>query len=395
MRGLVSGAPDRMHGREAFEQLVAARDLDLGLVLLGEALPLRAQLARTHVFRGGVDQISAQTDGFDWATIGAVNNPAYDGPDPDGRTLGRGALDYQFRISRFEVTTQQWMDFYNAARSRPDPLGLPIVTPFPWGAEVDPSYTGPGTHYRLRNVPNAGMLPVGGVDWRTSAIFCNWIENGRGTSRSDFAQGVYDASTFTGGGGTWGDQPAHDPSAHYWIPTLDEVIKSFYFDPNKNGPGQPGWWLYPTSSDTPPIYGPPGTGQANAAFNLPGDGQYLIPLGSYPQTRSPWGLLDTSGATSEYTESILQVDTIRGRRIQGGYWGIGGGDGDLIYGAGALFPTDGPTFAGLRIASTIPSPGATAVLTMGIGLGILGARRRSQNETPTSTATATSPPTRT
>jgi hypothetical protein len=315
-------------------------------------------------------------DGFDWATVGAPNNPAYNGPDPDGRTLGRGSVSYDFRISRLEVTTQQWMDFYNAARSRPDPLGLPIVTPFPWGAEVDPNYHGPGTHYRLKSVPNAGMLPVGGVDWRTCAIFCNWIESGRGTLRNDFAQGVYDTTTFTGAGGTWGDQAAHNPSAHYWIPSLDELIKASYFDPNRNGPGQPGWWLYPTSSDTAPLHGPPGSGQANTGFDLPNDGQYSIPLGAYPQAQSPWGLLDASGATTEWTESILQVGNLRYRRIQGGWWGIGGGDGDLIYADGAEWPGSGGIDNGLRIASTMPSPGSFT-MAAGFAVGILAARRRS------------------
>lgn len=316
-------------------------------------------------------------DGFDWVTVGAVNNPAYNGPDPDGRTAGRGSVSYEYKIGRTEVTTQQWMDFYNSARSRPDPLGLPIVTPFPWGAEVDPNYTGPGTHYRLKNIANAGMLPVGGVDWRTCAIFCNWIENGRVTARSAFTGGVYDTSTFTGGGGVWGDQPAHNPDAHYWIPTLDELIKAAYFDPNKNGPGQAGWWLYPTRSDTPPIYGPPGSGEANAGFDLPGNGQYMIPLGAYPQTLSPWGLLDTSGGTTEWTESILQVDNFRQRRNQGGAWGLGGTIGtDVIYGVSADFPTDGATQEGFRLASAVPTPGSTLPLTAALVLVNMRRRRR-------------------
>jgi len=62
-----------------------------------------------------------------------------------------------------------------------------------------------------------------------------------------------------------------------------------------------GWWRYSNGTDIPLTNGPPpsfggnGTGMANAGFTLANSAQYTIPLGSYPQTQTPWGLLDVAG----------------------------------------------------------------------------------------------------
>jgi len=52
------------------------------------------------------------SDGHDWVTIGAVNNPAYDRADPRGYVTGRGSVAYEYNLARTEVTTAQWMEFY-------------------------------------------------------------------------------------------------------------------------------------------------------------------------------------------------------------------------------------------------------------------------------------------
>jgi len=46
-------------------------------------------------------------------TSGASGSPAYKGPDPTGRVTGRGSVGYEFKLSRTEVTTAQWVEFYN------------------------------------------------------------------------------------------------------------------------------------------------------------------------------------------------------------------------------------------------------------------------------------------
>lgn len=318
------------------------------------------------------------TDGFDWVTIGATGNATYDRVDPFDYVAGRGSVDYTYRLGRTEVTTSQWLEFINAALARPDPLPLDITRPVVWGAELDPTYNGPGERYRLASgVANAGSLAAGGIPWRTGAVFCNWLHNNKATTEDAFMNGAYDVSTF-GDLDPIGftDQAAHNPDARYWIPTLDEWLKGAYYDPNKDGVG--GWWLSPNGTDNPIQYGVPGVGDANAGFTLPGQSEFLIPLGAYPQTSSPWGLLDLAGFTKEYTESIFPDPNNPGmqtaRITAGSYWTNGWVGGDLPYQIGASLPAHSDLIVGFRFASAVPAPSlATGGLVF---LTICGRRRR-------------------
>ena len=330
----------------------------------------------------------AGPDGYDFVTVGAPNNPAYFGEDPFNLVTGRGSVGYEYKIGRTEVTTAQWVEFYNAAYARPDPLpfstarwfGRPVL----WGGAGDPTYTGPGRRYRVAtSIPNAAMLPVSGIPWRTAAILCNLLENGKGTAQSDFMNGAYDVTTFTPehANPTFNDQVAHNPSARYWIPTLDEWMKAVHYDPNGNGPGQGRWWQQPNGSDTPLIYGPPtsfggnGTGQANAGFRLTNHAEYDIPLGSYPEVQSPWGLLDAAGATDEWMEDIFTRNGVMYRMFDGTGWGSVD-DSDFVWGYGADYVDVRDTDRGFRIASSIPGPASATVFLFLGGMCVRRIRRR-------------------
>ena len=150
---------------------------------------------------------AAQPDpsGIEFVTVGDPGNPAWTG---GGFNNGRGAVDYEFRIGKYEVTTAQWAEFMNAALDRPSTDRIPhVFAPTQWGAVGTTPQNAGGQRF---TVP-AGreMIPTGGVDWRTSAIFCNWLHNGKGTSRESFLSGAYDVSTFGYfmGGSTFTDQP--------------------------------------------------------------------------------------------------------------------------------------------------------------------------------------------
>lgn len=327
-------------------------------------------------------------DGIDWVTVGAVNNSAYDGPDVQGIMAGRGSVPYEYRIGRTEITTSQWVEFINTFKARADPVPQVVLErPAVWGAERDPTYTGPGTRYRLNpNLPNAGMVPVGGLDWRTAARYANWLCNDKSSARSAIDNGAYDASTFgESRPGVYTDQAAHTPGARYWIPTLDEWMKAAYFDPNGNGTAQGRWWQQPNGGDTPLMYGPPPgypggspLNQANAGFELPGLSHLFIPLGSYPSVVSPWGLLDVAGGTTEWMETML-VDPGDGRnwRFQKGSRSGGGGGNTaldvLANGPSADIPVNAAAREGFRIASSVPGPG---MMTMLVGIVTLSTRRR-------------------
>jgi len=120
------------------------------------------------------------------------------------------------------------------------------------------------------------------------------------------------------------------------------------------------------------VYGPPGilvNGQpttANAGWNgsiYPGYNPFDIPLNAYPTAVSPWGLVDTAGATSEWTEGVFQdpgEQYFRGRYHEGAPWSRAVFFDDHVNATGgSVFPTfDGYT-QGFRIAATVPLPGTT------------------------------------
>ena len=228
---------------------------------------------------------------FDWVTIGDVNNPPYEGETPFGgtHTLGRGSVPYEYRISRTEVTTGQWMEFVNTFSTQSDELRF-FADPIFWGAEPDPTYTGPGRRWRLRSdVPNPKILPVGGISWRESAQFANWLHNGKGSDLSTLVTGAYDSTTWGDVGGRFTDDPTHLPGARFWIPTLDEWLKAVHYDPNKYGQGQGGWWAYPYASDDVPISGFPEDGGETSAGILCRTCPWDVALGAYPDQQTPWG----------------------------------------------------------------------------------------------------------
>jgi len=330
-----------------------------------------AALALSLVIAAWASRASAQPgpDGIDWVTIGATNNLAYNREDRGGNVTGRGSVPWLYRMGRTEVTTATWVEFFNAVYARATPLvvnSVNLIEPLDWGAEIDPTYNGPGMKWRVSpSVPNAAMLPANAISWRVAAVLCNWLHNDKRNEPSAFMNGAYDTMTFgyPPGGGAYTDQAVHNPDAKYWIPTIDEWLKASYFDPNKDGNGQGGWWRSPNGSDNALIYGPPGQGQANALFDLPNEGQWRIPLGAYPDTRTAFGLLDVSGGTTEWTEEDL-YGKHSDRSAQGSAAGSAGGAPiadrpDIIFGHG---PFAVSTDLGFRLASSVPTPATLLVM---------------------------------
>lgn len=321
-------------------------------------------------------------EGIDWVTVGAAGNRGYDRDDPFGRTTGRGSVNYEYKIGRFEVTTAQWVEFMNAASARLDPI--PFITGFAeWGGAPDDNYHGPGQRFVVR--PGKDMLPAGGVTWRQAAIYANWLCNDKSAERSAFLNGAYDVSTFGYTGprqDIFTDQFAHNPGARYWIPTLDESLKAGYYDPNRlNDDGtRGGWWLYNNGRDTSPRYASPTAGgEANAGFIVTGERQFDISLGAY-ETTSPWGLYDTAGATSEWTEEVDQgpfPNTPIYRVAVGSAWATPNTAADLAYVQGSsAFPSELDYQFGLRLATSIPAPGGAFVILSLVLVGVPRDRRR-------------------
>lgn len=281
-----------------------------------------------------------------------------------------GSVDHAFRIGRYEISSQQWGEFFLAANQVAINTGqsIPHVS--------NPTFMGSGNNL---------MAPVGGITWRTAAIFCNWLHNDRALTRAAFMNGAYDVSTFGYvNGNIFTDQAAHHPGARFWIPTGDEMVAAHHYDPNRNGMGQGGWWQYNLSSDTRPVYGPAGVmingqpTQANSGWlpdDYPGMGlpfPFAVSLGAFPDSQSPWGLLDAAGGTSEWTESVyfagIPYVMLHGSAAASGAFGN-----DFVAGYTAGLPSSGSFGWGFRIAAAVPSPSISGAFGV---VGLVGMARR-------------------
>lgn len=325
------------------------------------AVALGALACGTGAFAAGAP---APDFDFDWVTIGDPGNAPYDGRF-GGSNAGRGAVDYEFRIARTEITSAQWLEFINVFAPQSS-------NPF---SAFRPSFSGltPTTlgKYRLNTfLPDAANIPVTGITWRDAAMFCNWLHNNKSSDPSAILSGAYDASTFytDPADNTFTDQATRSPSAKFWIPSLDEWIKAAHYDPDRYGDGEGGYWRHSHTSDEPPIPGAPGEGETSVGYSPPAPGQsHYIPLGSYPNVQSPWGLLDASGGAGEWTEEIFFRES---RGADGAWAGLAFPELDEIGRTLDLRPQSG-SFAGLRVASAVPTPSTSLVFLI-----ILGRRTR-------------------
>jgi formylglycine-generating enzyme required for sulfatase activity len=332
---------------------------------------------------GGCALAQPDPSGIEFVTIGAAGNAPWAGDGtPGDRAIGRGRVDYEHRIGRFEVTTAQWVEFYNAAFDRPRADWIPhLAPPDAWGAVPTTPNTPGGLRWR---VP-AGheMLPTGNISWRMAAIYCNWLHNDKSPARAAFLSGAYDVSTFgyLGQSSIFTDQFTRSPGARYAIPTWDEWLKAVHYDPNKANPDGSvgGWWLHPNMTDIPLTYGPPGLvinghpTQANGGWDdltFPGFNPWRVPLGAYPSVMSPWGLLDAAGGATEWTEEVMYVnDVFRAFRLLDGSALDTSDDPrirDRVSASAGAFPSLSTHELGLRGVELIPTPGGFTTLMLGM-----------------------------
>lgn len=292
--------------------------------------------------------------GFQWATIGdAGNRPTLPAETPVHPTAYIGSVDYEFRMSTTEVTVGQWLEFVRA------------YTPYYTGSANNVSFLGfrilnSGSGYVIFGDPNRSTE----MSWSYAARYCNWLCNGKALTREAFENGAYDTSTFTfNPDGTANHQIGHNPNAEFWIPTLDEWTKAVYWDPNKPGTDGGGYWQYPGASDVPLTPGSPSNGgQTNAGRDPMGQAGPDV-VGAYPAVTAPWGLLDASGGRVEWTESTPDPSLNNSRFTKGSSRGstayIFQDMLDNLPEASVNIPA-----AGLRLASKVPSPGATVVIVI-------------------------------
>lgn len=195
---------------------------------------------------------------------------------------GFGAVAYEYKIGKFEVTNEEYCAFLNAA-AKNDAYEL-------YDGRMGDQYGGilrsgeaGGFSYSVKD--GMGKKPVNYVTWMSCIRYANWLTNGGGSG--DTESGSYIIK--------WGQvtPPNHATLAtgkpmKWAIPTENEWYKAAYFDPEK--PGGPGYWPYACKGGSAP--------QCNINTDTPTD------VGNFKSSPSPWGTFDQNGNVWEYNETM-------------------------------------------------------------------------------------------
>ena len=298
---------------------------------------------------GTVDSSTAQADTFgsgdntfeiEFVTIGDAGNA----PDTTGSPNPAGAVAYEYRMGKYEIS-EAMIDAANAiAADAGDPLGI--------------------THDNRG--PNK---PATRVSWFEAAQFVNWLNTSKGSTPAyKFDdQGVFQLWEPTDPGYN-SDNRFRNTKAQYFLPSADEWYKAAFYDPVTDQ-----YFDFPNGSNTAPIPTAGGTAPGTAVYNLGGPADIM--LGGGP---SPFGTVAQAGNVWEWDETAVDLvndDPIENRGFRGWAWGTIGDPNELSSSFRHFIWT--PSFSvgdvGFRIAS-IPEP-STIWLMVVAASGLLPRRR--------------------
>jgi formylglycine-generating enzyme len=263
---------------------------------------------------------------MDFVTIGNPGNAA----DTGGR-IGSGAVSYNYRIGKYEVTNAQWDTFVGIS-------GKP---------------QGNGEGYIYGTYHTGAQIPTSCVSWYEALQFCNYLTSG------DKSKGVYQ---FSGNNANAGDFLGIDRMAAesaygtiYFLPSEDEWYKAAYYKPDGSG-----YSLYADGTNTDPIAG------INSNYNGAVGQSWNVGTGTQEQN----GTFDMMGNLAEWTETLHWWEETQtyGRCYRGGTYNH-----PIVELKSSWFSAvDGNPECinvGFRIASDIPEP--STLLLLGLGAAII------------------------
>ena len=255
---------------------------------------------------------AAQAITIDMVTVANPGN-APDSVVMNDGTSGYGEVDYTYKIGKFEITAGQYTAFLNAVARQADPYLLGRVTGPGGTLQMNCNITRSGTpgNYTYSVPADWANRPVNYVDWGSAARFCNWMANGQPNTGVEDLTTTEDGSYYINGAliNEALSTVTRKPTATWVIPSENEWYKAAYYDPNKNGTGSPGYWLYPTRSDDLPgnILSSPDPGNSanfvqGGAYTVGGP-YWRTPVGAFTNSASTYGTFDQGGDVDEWNET--------------------------------------------------------------------------------------------
>jgi len=244
---------------------------------------------------------------FNWADIGNAGNPAYFG-NP-GFPGGVGSVSYNYRMSKTETTRGEFAEFLNAVATNPSAPSF-VTTLWSGSTNFGINRTLSGGSY-VYTPAGSPTQPISNVSWTMAARYVNWLNNGQPTITTGSA--AWDSALNTGAytiassrlntnSNTLPRAASTTPglTAKYFLPNVNEWMKAAHY----NGAG---WntWQTGVSSPTPSQTSVPSVATNTAVYGtgvlVPG--YAALPVGSIPNTQSPYGLYDMLGNVTEMTDT--------------------------------------------------------------------------------------------
>ncbi|MDX9702881.1 MAG: SUMF1/EgtB/PvdO family nonheme iron enzyme [Candidatus Auribacterota bacterium] len=301
---------------------------------------------------------------FDWAVIGNPGNPA--------DNTGYGSVGYQYSISKYEVTTAQYVEFLNSV-AKTDTYGLYNTNMGGSTYYSGISRTGSSGSYTYTS--NAGWenRPVVYVSWYDTLRFVNWLHNGQPTGLQGVSTTEDGAYKFTGATIVNG----RNVGAMYFLPSENEWYKAAYYDSIAGV-----YYDYATGSDTLPLRTTPSGDTGNSANYYDGNSYlFLTDVGAYSFSDSPYGTYDQSGNAWEWNETIIGSNRV----YRGGSWNSRENSLPASY-RGSISPAQEYHYIGFRIASfytgeeggnePIPEPASIGLVMLSLsGLALRRAKK--------------------
>ena len=269
---------------------------------------------------------------MDWVSIGNANNAA--------DTTGYGAVDHDYRISKYEVTNAQYGEFLNA-KGQSNANGI-YNTYMPNSGITQSGISGSFSYTVTTALANH---PVAMVSWYDAARFANWMMNGQGNSSME--TGAYTLNNATSGIIT------ANIGAKVYIPSENEWYKAAYYNA-----ANASYSLYPNGQNTIT------TADANYASSASTN------VGTYTSDPSSYGTCDQGGNVYEWNDAVIPL-AARGLRA-GGYTSIVSTL--LSTNRGAAGAGDETYDIGFRVAA-VPEP-TSILLSMLAGIMMLIRRKR-------------------
>ena len=203
-------------------------------------------LALPILFALQVESTSA-TDVADWVQVGDPGNQEETTVKIDG-TSGYGAVDYTFRLAKYEVTNSEYAGFLNAVAS------VDAYDLYNTRMESVPQHggilrTGLSGSYSYSTKANMGNKPVNFVTFFDVARYTNWLHNGQPVGLQNIATTEKGAYTFDG----IETVGARNPNARFYIPNEHEWQKAAFYEPGAVSANGDEYWRFTTRSDVQPL----------------------------------------------------------------------------------------------------------------------------------------------